>query len=163
MKLYELADMYEELINAEMDPEDLEAAMDAIGEEAEDKIEHLAVCVKELTAEAAALKAEADALTERRMAKQNKAERIKDYLTAQMNRLGLKKLDRPKACVSFRTSKSVWLDDPIKFCQWARDNQREDLLLIKEDPSKVEIKRNIEAGNYIPFAEIREKTSAVIK
>ena len=86
MNLYEIDRQIQELIENSVDPETGEltldpAALDALQMEREAKIENLACYVKNLTADAKAIKAEEQALSERRKAAENKAERLKRYLS----------------------------------------------------------------------------------
>ena len=82
MNLYDIDRQIQELIENCVDPETGEltidtAALDALQMEREAKIENLACYVKNLTADAKKIKAEEEALAQRRKAAENKAERLK--------------------------------------------------------------------------------------
>jgi hypothetical protein len=108
MKLYELTAGWtrlREVLATATDPDEIEsfqAAVDKIGASIQDKAENLAVFVKELQADADALKAEERALKERRTAVENKASRLVDYLQWELKAAGIVRVDGTRARISFR-------------------------------------------------------------
>jgi len=94
--LYEIAGMYRQILD--MEPENDEeysammSALDEIHGELTEKADHIVRYIRNLTAEADSLKAEEAALYKKRRAVENKAERLKVYLAAQMTLCGLKEL-----------------------------------------------------------------------
>lgn len=107
MKLYEI----NEAILACVDPETGEADAEKLDElilMRDEKLEGLALWVKDLKAEADAIKAEEKALAERRQAKERKAESIKAYLEKE---LGGQKFETSRAVCSFRKSQKVNITD----------------------------------------------------
>ena len=91
MTLYEIDQAIQGLVDPEtgelMDYE----AFAALQMDRDAKIENMALWYKDLMADAKAIKEEADTLNERRKALENKAERLKSYLTV-CDRLGLSAL-----------------------------------------------------------------------
>ena len=163
MKLYELTENYNALRDLmESGEEGLDEAFEELTDAIEEKVENISCIVKEEYAQAEALKAEAKTLLERAKVHENAGDRGKAYILAQMETAEIRKIERPRACVSLRRTTSVQVDEE-NFVKWAEANSREDLCTIKVSPFKSEIKRNIEAGNYIPYAEIVEKNSAILK
>jgi len=102
LKLYALVDGFEQvaalLDQAEAegadatDLEPLKDTLDSLQMDIEVKADNIAKFIRSLQAEADALKAEADRLTERRKAKENKADYLKSYLEAEMLRLDKSKV-----------------------------------------------------------------------
>lgn len=136
--------------------ESVECALD-------DKLENVAVFIKELKSDVDALAAEEKALRDRRESKQRKLERMTDYLTAQMQLTGKKKLERPRASISIRRSEAVEISDEAEFLRWATGH-RDDLLTYKAPAiSKSAIKLAISDGEKIPFASIVERGKAAVK
>lgn len=94
--LYEIAGMYRTIL--EMEPENDEeygammTALDEVQAELTEKADHIVRYIRNLSAEADALKAEEAALYKKRRAVESKAERLKAYLAAQMTLCGLKEL-----------------------------------------------------------------------
>jgi hypothetical protein len=163
MTLYEIDKSIEQLVNA-VDPETGELlvdndALDALMMERDGKIENIACFIKNLTADAKALKDEEAALAERRKAAEKKAERLKDYLTYV---LGGEKFQTVKCAVSFRKSQTVEIDEG--FPEWAEKTGNDNLLRYKApEANKVAIKALLAQGADIPCARLTQNTSITIK
>ena len=163
MTLYEIDKSIEQFVNA-VDPETGELlvdndALDALMMERDGKIENIACFIKNLTADAKALKDEEAALAERRKAAEKKAERLKDYLTYV---LGGEKFQTVKCAVSFRKSQTVEIDEG--FTAWAEKTGNDNLLRYKApEANKVAIKALLAQGADIPCARLTQNTSITIK
>ena len=108
MKLFEINAALEELLN-QQDPETGELTcdldqLDALMMERDEKLEGLALYVKNADAEAKAIREEEKTLAERRRSLENKAERAKGFLAEQ---LAGEKFSTPKVAVSYRKSEQV--------------------------------------------------------
>ena len=106
MKLYKIKEELREVLDLVSNEESGELYTDTLETlqlEFEDKTEGVALYIKELNAEVAAIKAEEKVLSERRIAKENKAEKLKQYLSNNMMEVGVKKIDTSKVALSFRT------------------------------------------------------------
>ena len=117
------------------------------------KIENIACWIKNLKAEAEALKTEEDAFVARRKATENKVESLKSYL---INYLNGEKFKSARAVISFRKMSSVNVTDASKLSS-------EYLRFKDPEPNKTAIKEAIKAGNTVVGAEIVEKQSILIK
>nr|UVX80489.1 MAG: hypothetical protein [Bacteriophage sp.] len=84
--------------------EELEASREA-------KLEAVGLFIKDLDAEVAAFKAEERALTERRRARERRAEQLREYLASSMRAHGDRKLETPRVRLSFRKSTSTEITD----------------------------------------------------
>lgn len=163
MTLYEIDKSIEALVNA-VDPDTGEItvdneALDALLMERDAKVENIACCIKNLTADAKALKEEEAALSARRKTTEKKAERLKDYLTYALQG---EKFQTAKCAVSFRKSTSVEVDD--SFVEWAQASGNEDLLRYKlPEVDKTAIKARLTSGEEIPCARFVQNTSITIK
>lgn len=158
MTLYEIDQKIMELI----DPETGELldvdAFDALQMERSEKIENVALWVKNLAAEAAAIKGEVETLTARKNAAERRVDRLKAYLAYALNG---EKFSTPRCAVSFRRTKSC--EPSAKFVEWALEAGRDDLLTYKgPEPSKTAIKAALEAGQDVP-AEMVERLSVGVK
>jgi len=80
------------------------AKLDALQMERDEKIENVVLWIKNLTAEAKAIKEERVTLAKRQLAAENKALSLKAYLA---DALGGKKFQTAKCAVSFRTSQHI--------------------------------------------------------
>ena len=136
--------------------------LDALQMERERKLENVALWVKDLRAEATVVKEEADKLTARKKALDNKIESIKTWL---LYALGGEKLSTPR-CKVYQThsQKLTVADEPglIHFLQTL--NEPEKFLRLKDpELKKDEIKKALKEGTIIPGAELEETESVVIK
>lgn len=97
MKLYEITERYANLMTLLDDdaiPADVVTqALAGVEDELADKGQQIARLVRNVDAEAKAIRAEENRLADRRRALENKRDRIKDYLQGQMEACNLKKLN----------------------------------------------------------------------
>ncbi|MBP3573231.1 MAG: siphovirus Gp157 family protein [Prevotella sp.] len=153
MKLYEIDEAIINCIDQEtgeiIDVEQLAA----LQMERETKIESVALWIKNLTAEAAAYKAEKQAFEARQKAAEKKAESLKAWLSEALAGANFKTI---KAAVSFRKTQSVQVNDIWELGE-------EFLKYPEPTPDKNAIKAAIKAGQEIKGAELVENISVSIK
>lgn len=160
MRLWEIDKAIEDLVS-KVDPETGEATfdleeLDALQLQREQKIENLALVIKNYLAEANAIKEEEKNLAARRKATENAAERAKAYLEHVLNGETFKS---PKAVVSYRTSQKVEVGED--FFAWAGASQ---YLRVKDpEPDKTALKAAIKEGADIPGVTLEESRSMQIK
>ena len=125
--------------------------------ERDEKIENIGAYIKNLVAEADALKVEEKSLADRRKAKENKIERLKEYLANSMLMAGQTKFESAKVALSFRRSTSVNILD--------LDAVPEEYRKVKTEISadKTAIGKLLKAGEQIAGTELIEKQSLQIK
>ena len=117
------------------------------------KIENIACWIKNLQADAEALKARKQAFADRQKAAENKAESLKKYLSEY---LGGQKFSTDKVAISFRKTSAVNVIDMTKI--------PEEFLKYKDpEPDKTAIKNAIKAGAVVAGAEVVEGQSISIK
>ena len=159
MKLYEID-------NAILECIDLETGeiidIDKLNElqlERETKIENVACWIKDLKAEAEAIKAEKLALADRQKVAENKAESLKKWLAYA---LGGEKFKTAKCSVSFRNTETVEVTEEglEKLMRGGND----ELLTYKApEPNKTAIKQAIKAGLNIQGVQLVQNVSTIIK
>lgn len=160
MTLYEINKLIEDALDGAIDPEtgevvdeELMAAYEQLQMDRADKIENVACYIKNLEADAKAIREEEKALAARRKAAENKAEHLKDYLQFC---LAGEKFSSPRAAVSFRKSTQVQVDDIWQL--------PDDLLRYKDpEPDKTAIKEALKEGRVVPGAVLVENVSMIIK
>ena len=123
----------------------------------DEKIENIGLWIKDLKAEASALKAEKDALAKRQKTAENKVESLTRYL--QMMLEG-EKFKTPRLSVSYRTSKAVEVDN--EFLSWAMANGEQYLRYKEPEVDKTAVKEALEKGE-VPHAALVERVSVTIK
>lgn len=153
MKLYEIDQAILDCIDLEtgeiIDTEQL----DKLTMEREAKLENVACWIKELKAEAEALKAEKMAFAKRQQVAENKMESLKKYLAYALDGQAFKTV---RASVTFRKSQAVEIADIYKL--------DENYLRYKEpEADKTAIKEALKAGQTVAGATLVENTSVIIK
>lgn len=153
MKLYELDQAIMDLVDNETG-EIIDIEMfDSLQMERDEKIESIALYIKDLKAEAEALKAEKLAFAERQKVAENKVESLKNYLAYALKGQAFKST---KAVVSFRKTQQVDIPDI-----YALD---ENFLKYAEPTAdKIAIKEAIKQGKTVAGATLVENTSIIIK
>jgi hypothetical protein len=140
--------------------EDIEDKLSALQMAEEIKLENIALYIKNLSAESAAIKAEEKALAERRKAKEKRQESLKKYLADYLQNTGRSKFETPKVRLSFRKSESV--DYDASFIEWAYNEKR---FLRYKDPDidKTALKKALKGGEEVPGASLLTKQNLQIK
>ena len=120
--------------------------------ERENKLEGVALWIKNLDATTKAIKAERDALKERQEQAEHKALMLREWLSGALDG---EKMETPKVKVSYRKSTAVEVDDrlPKKWCSKK----------IVYTPDKIAIKTAIQNGKKIAGAKIVERQNIQIK
>ena len=138
--------------------------LDALQMEREAKLEGVALWVKDLKAESAAVKEEADKLNARKKALDNKIESIKTWL---LHALDGEKLKTPRCNVYQTHSQRVTIvGDEKDLIAWLERNTEDPREYIRyKDPElrKDEIKKALKDGKEIEYAKLEETESVVIK
>ena len=135
-------------------------SLDALQMEREQKLENVACYIKNLTADADALKAEKDALAKREQAARKKIDSLKKYL---VDNLHGEKLTTTRAAISFRKSEAVELANPELFVVWAAECHNDLLTYKAPEPNKTAIKQLLKAGGTLPGAQLVERLNLAIK
>ena len=134
----------------------------ALQMERDRKLEGVALWVKDLSAEAEAVKAEADKLTARKRALDNKIAGLKMWL---MIALDGEKLKTPRCNVYQTHSQRVAVADEKKLISFLQTLEEPDRFLRIPEPElrKDEIKKALKEGTIIPGAALETTESVVIK
>ena len=134
-------------------------ALDALRMEREAKLENVACWVKNLSAEADAIREEENRLIKRRKAAETKAANLKAWLLASMTREDgtTDKLKTGRVMVSVkRNPPSTVVDDALLPSSYK-------VAKITYQPNKEMIKRELLAGGEVPGAHLEYGRSVVIK
>lgn len=131
-----------------------EQAFEALQMERNEKLENIALWIKNLTSESEALKAEEKAFNERRKAAENKAESLKRYLD---NALNGQKFNTTKVAISYRKSTAVEVDETKLSAKWLREVPASYVV------DKIEITKALKAGELVDGATLIEKNNLSIK
>lgn len=167
MKLYEIAADYKNFLeaveNGDIPEEAISDTLESITSMLEEKADNIACMIKNMTAEAEAIKAEEQSLAERRKAKEKQIDRIKTYLSDTLINSGYTKLETARNKITFRKSNSVSIEDEAAFVEWAIKTHDE--YLTYEDPTinKTAIKEALANGTEVFGVHIETKQNIQIK
>lgn len=153
MNLYEIEGAILDCVDAETGEvfdidkfEELSMARDA-------KVENVCLWIKNLKAEAEALKAEKDAFAQRQKSVENKMESLKRYITSYLDGTPFKSA---KVNVSFRKSETLEIFEGAII--------PDEYLKFKEpEVNKVELKKAVKAGLQLDGVQIVENSNIQIK
>lgn len=168
MKLYELSKDYENLIlaieNGDIPETAITDTLESITTLLDEKADNIACWIKQLTAEAEAIKAEEDKLKARRTAKLNRAERLTNYLAECLTNAGRNKIETARNVISFRkTPGKVVFDNEKAFVEWAQKHA--DGLLTYKEPTtnRAAIQDYIKLGGQLDGVRIESSQNLAIK
>jgi len=128
--------------------------LNALQIEKDKKIEGIACWIKNLNAEAQNIKAEEQALAERRKSKESTAERLKQYLS---NVLEAMPFESPRVKITFRKSTAVNITDESKLADAFKKTET----VVKID--KKAIGDALKLGEIVDGAELVENQNIQIK
>lgn len=166
MTLYEIKESILSAIdNLQIDEETGEilnvSDLDDLNEQFEEKAEGIGCYIKNLLADVDKFKKEEEQLSKRRRAIENKALRLKNYLSSMLQAMGRDKISTPKVALSFRKSNKLELDN--EFIEWAKQN-RDDLLKYAEPTAdKERIKQELKDGGVVKGAFFTTNNNLIIK
>lgn len=132
------------------------AALEALNEAKEDKMESIALYYKEMQAEADAIKAEAENLANRAKSTQKKADSLKAYLSRILQEDGMEKFSTARVKVTFRSSEAVIVDEDNVSKTYLKKN-------IKYVADKTAIKEALKAGKKVKGAYLETRNNIQIK
>ena len=152
MNLYEINKAMQECINLETGEIDLEL-FEKLQLEKDEKIENVALWIKNLSSDVESMENEKKAFEERIKACKNKVSSLKTYLEMALNG---EKFQTAKCSITFRKSKSIEVTDISKL---------EKNYLKYADPTadKTAIKKAIESGVTVAGASLVENLNVQIK
>ena len=162
MTLYEIDQAIMQALEGATDPETGEIIDEALLEEYEQlqmdretKIENIGCYIKDLEAQANAIRAEEWALADRRRVAENKAKHLRNYLQFCLDG---QKFQSPRLAVSFRKTKKVVFDEAHLY-----DIPDEYLRYKEPELDKKLVGMALKEGKTIPGCELVDNLSMIIK
>lgn len=153
MKLYEIDSAILECVDVETGEIFDIDKFEELSMERDAKVENICCWIKNLKAEAEALKAEKEVFANRQKAVENKMESLKRYISGYLEGTPFK---TAKVAVSFRKSESLEISEEAQI--------PEEFLKYKEpDVNKVELKKAIKAGQTFAGVQLVENKNIQIK
>lgn len=168
MKLYELAQDYNNLLemldNSDIPEDAIRDTLEAVQGEIQFKADNIACMLKSLALEVNAIKAEEEALSERRKQKQNQYDFLKQYLSTELLACNIDKMETARNKITFRASESLVVDDEDAFIADCISNGQTFFLSYPAPKiDKTAIKEALKSGEIIDGARIEKKSNIQIK
>lgn len=161
MTLYEINAQIYELIDSETGELKDYEAFAQLQMDREQKIENVALFIKNLEAEAKAIKDEEASLKARREPLENKATRLRKYLE---DALCGEEFKTARCFISYRKSKALEVEDTTELAKWLEENGHRDLVVYPAPTvSKTEVTKLIKGGVEIPGAVLAERNNLQLK
>lgn len=166
MVIYPISDQLERLIESFTDPEtgelitteeEMQAAIEQLQMDFDEKIVDLRNEYINLVSEADALRREKTKLAERQKRAENQADRMKRWLAWLLKG---EKFQKDAVKISYRKSETVELEDG--FLDWAAHNAP-GLVKVEMEPRRQEIKNALKNGYTVEFARMETKNNIQIK
>lgn len=135
--------------------EALKAEIDGLQMAREQKISNVACWIKNLTAEAEAIKAEKQNLAKRQQALENKAANLKKYLEYALHG---EKFEDARCKISYRSSESITFAEGFDYSKLPEEFQK-----VTVEPRKTELKKAIKEGQGFAGVFLQKNISTIIK
>lgn len=125
------------------------------------KIENMALVLKNAAAASAAIKAEMDALKSRKEVADKTVERMKEYIT---QATGGQKFETAKVRLTFRSSTRVEISDEGTLLDWLERHNKENCIKYKTpEISRSEVGKLLKDGEEVPGAILAEYSNLQVK
>lgn len=163
MKLYEINAAIEQW-EPEVDEEGVVTNYDQLESlemEKSDKLEGIALHIKNLKSDIAAIREEEKNLAARRKVMENRVASMTDFLDYA---LAGSKFDTPRVAISYRKSIKTIIDDAWLLARWLKRNGAADA--VEQPEPKIDknmVKTLLKEGIKVPHAKLEESTSMHIK
>ena len=155
MTLYEINEKIEGCVDSETGEIIDEEMLNALMMSEEEKIENIALWIKNLDADAEALKKEAQSLTERKRVAENKRDSLKRYLSSYLNG---NNFSTTKVAISWRKSQTLEETDTFTF-----DNIPKEYIKTTYELKKKDLKDAISKGLEVKGVKLVDKNNIQIK
>lgn len=156
MQLYELAEMYLNLKDMDIEEGDLNSALENIDDEIETKAENIAKVLRDFDGDIEALKSEEERLAKKRKAIENRQKQLKEYLQNAMLVLGKRKFKTD--LFSFNIQKNA---PSLKILDESKIP--EDYYKIEKKLNKNDLKEAVKNGLFEDAAELVQTESLRIR
>lgn len=155
--LYLIAQEYRQaaaqLADLDLDPQTVADTLEGLAGDVETKAQSVAHMVRAMESDAAAVKQWAKDASERAKAIEARADRLREYLSSNMQACGIQKIEGPGITLSFRKSSAVVIDDEAQIpAEYMRQKPAP-----APEPDKVALAAAMKAGATVPGARIVER------
>ena len=159
MNIYEIDAAILALVDENGEITDLDA-LDALTMERDKKVENVACWIKDLTAEAKAIREEELALAARRQSAEKQAERLKEYLGRVLNGA---KFSTARCNVGYRTSMATVIDDEEAALKWVQEHSCSDCYTTKVSLVKSGVGALLKNNIEVPGARLERRQNVQVR
>lgn len=159
MTLYEIDAAILALANEDGEITDFEA-LDALTMERDQKLENVACWIKDLTAEAKAIREEEMVLAGRRQSAEKKAEQLKTYLD---HALQGQKFSTSRCSVAYRTSMATVIDNEDTAFKWLKRHKCDECYTTKVSLAKSAIGNLLKNNIEVPGARLEKRSNIQVR
>lgn len=157
MKLFEIKEEILRLGELDLDEQTMNDTLESLQFELEEKADNIACLIKQLTAEAEAIKAESKNLAERAKAKAAKVDKLTQYLFDTFKAVGADKVETARNVIAIKKNPcSVVLDEGFNITEYMAEK-------VSIQPNKEKIKDDLKNGVVIDGARLEQKERLAIK
>lgn len=164
MTLYELSDAIEQFAagveNGEIPEEAIADTLDSMEMDFNAKADGIACIIKDKQARAKEIREESKKQERRAEALEKQAESLRKYLSSQMQRAGIMKIETARNCISFHPSIRTVVDNENEFVREYPDYCKQDITY-KID--KAAIREALKSGREIKGAHLEQSQNIQIK
>lgn len=158
MNLYKIEESINQILqlgeSEEMSEVEVLQALGTLEQMTKDKVDNIASYIKNLNAEAKALKEEEENLNKRRKSKEKQVESLKGYIKDYLTLKDIKKLETTRNIVSLaKTPQKAVITDTEGFIEWAGINYKS-LIKTEYKINLTQIKEVIKNGGEVPFVTL---------
>lgn len=158
-KLYEIDLEMEHCIDYETGEIDTER-LESLQMERDRKIDGILSWIKNLRADAEAIRNEEKALAERRQTMTKRADRLTWFISQY---LAGERWSSPRNAVSWRKSDALVITDSVAAINWCREHAQTAIIQREPDLDKNALKQMIKAGISVDGAEVEQRENIQIK
>lgn len=161
--LYLIAQEYRQaaaqLADLDLDPQTVADTLEGLAGDVETKAQSVAHMVRAMESNAAAVKQWAKDASERAKAIEARADRLREYLSSNMQACGIQKIEGPGITLSFRKSSAVVIDDEAQIpAAYMRQKPPP-----PPEPDKVALAAAMKAGEMVPGARLESRQTLQVK
>lgn len=162
--LYTIADQYlqdvAKLQDLDLDPQTVADTLEGLSGDLEVKATNVAMFVRNLESLADQIKQAEDTMEKRRKAIEARAESIREYLLANMQRTGISKIDSPYLHIALRKGPPAVVIDDVSLIPYRYMRQPQ---TPPPAPDKMEIAEALKFGEKVPGAHLESRQTVIIK
>ena len=156
MKLYEITEAYNSLLDADLDEEAIEQSLKVIDDEFDTKIENTVKVIKNAEADIKALREEEKRLASKRRTLESKIDYLKKNIFVSMQTVNSRKIETPLFNVAIQKN-------PKKLIVKSERNVPDEFIKVSKSIDKAKLKDAIEDGLSVDYAELVQEEGLRIR